>query len=79
MDVHEKRFWLNSHDVVTAHHDNRTRFHSSWKLARPNILALQHLDPIDVTLGHARAPGQGRTGDHSVAVAVDARGEATEV
>lgn len=41
-------------------------------------LALEHPDPVDVSLNDAGAPGQGESGDDRVAVSVDAGRESVE-
>ncbi|GHK05613.1 hypothetical protein SY2F82_74100 [Streptomyces sp. Y2F8-2] len=41
-------------------------------------LALEHLDPVDMTFDDARVPGQGEAGDDGVMVSVDAGGERVE-
>lgn len=41
-------------------------------------LALEHLDPVDVSFDDAGVPGQGEAGDDGVTVAVDACGEGVD-
>src|SRR5690348_5272277 len=41
-------------------------------------LALEHLDPVDVSFDDAGVPGQGESGDDGVAVSADASRESVE-